>query len=422
MSKLILTLCALATLVLTTTGAVAQQSAFSYSGQVSAASAEFQRPNASCQTLGVAITRFNALPIQVDVTGNYQINSQQTGFDGVLLVYEESFGSFDIENTPLVGCIAGNDDFNGDESVSQINSVRLEAGTDYLIVTAGFNPNELGSFDNTISGPGRVGQIAGGLLFSGTTTNGQTFGRPVENCTPTTTSGADNVTFSALVFSVTTTGDYSFASNQDGFDGVLHIYDENFNPFSPLEGCLTGDDDGPDGIGTSSTVPIRLIADRTYFMVVSGFVDNQMGDYTNLVFGPGALFAEPGIFTLSALTGGWFDPSLDGSGFFIVGADAAIVFTYFGYINGEQRWLLSETLPSDITIGQTITARMRIGDGGQINAPIPGATLPDFGELIFRLNDCRNATAELNGEGPFNNIQQDFDLRILVQGRGRQCL
>ena len=399
-------------LIIFTESGFAQQT-FTYSGEITTDSNTFERPEEDCQTLSGRTVANTGTLIRVEISGNYTITSQQDNFDGFLLLYD-SFNP----NTPLEGCIVGDDD-DGGTRTSTISDVFLEADVTYLIVTTSFASGGFGTFTNTVEGPGRIGETGSGGDFDGSNSNGQIFSRPLASCGGLS-SNAPNTRYSAQVFSVSTTGNYGVSSIQTGFDGHIHLYDERFNPFNPVLGCVTGDDDGLGGVGTSQIDSVTLVAGRTYYLVTSGFSDNDSGGFNNTVLGPGAIFTEPGIFTLASLTGGWFDPGLNGSGFNIVAADVGIIFTFYGYLNGEQRWLLSNVVPNDIRIGQTIAVDLRIGDGGQLNNP-GAANVVTFGTLFFQLDDCRNATATIQGQGQFAGVQQFFDLSRLVQGTGLDC-
>lgn len=388
------------------------QQTFTYTGEITTNSDTFDRPEEDCQTLsGRTVANTGAL-IRVDISGSYTISSQQDNFDGFLLLYD-SFNP----NVPLDGCIAGDDD-DGGTRASTINDVFLQADVTYLIVITSFASGQFGTFTNTVEGPGRVGRVDIAASFSGSTNNARMITRPISSCSVTSTTG-NNTRYTTQVFSVSTTSDYAIVSTQD-FDGFIFIYDERFNPIDPLTGCIVGDDDAAGGVGTSEIDSVRLLAGRTYYLVTAGFDNDDAGSFTNTIFGPGAVFAEPGIFTLASFTGGWFDPAFNGSGFNMLATDVGIIFTFYGYINGEQRWLLSNVIPNDIRIGQAFTADLRIGDGGQLNNPGAANVVP-FGTLSFQLIDCRNAIALIDGEGQFAATDQFFDLRRLVQGVGPDC-
>ncbi len=416
MTKFLVPFMALTVLVFADIG-FAQQT-FTYSGELTSEFAQFQRPEEDCQTAGSTNVFYSALPIRVEISGNYTITSQQNNFDGFLLLYDNSFNP---DNNPLQGCIAGDDDNGPDRRSSEIRDVFLEADVDYVIVTTTFAADVFGPFTNTVQGPGRSGAAIGGAQFLGSTVDGRRLARPIDGCTldPDFVT-ANNTRYNIQVFSVSSTADYSFFSEQADFDGVLMVYDDSFNPIDAERGCLAVNDDGPGGVGSSQIDNLRLVAGRTYYLITTGFENIETGEFSNVITGPGVFFEEPGIFTLASLTGGWFDPGLDGAGFNIVAADVGIIFTFYGYLNGEQRWLLSNVLSDDIRIGQEVSVPVRIGDGGQLNNP-GAANVVQFGTLTFQLIDCINAVALIEGQGQFAGTNQSFNLRRLVQGTGLDC-
>lgn len=89
-------------------------------------------------------TPYNAQTFTVPTSGTYNILSSQSGWDGYLHLYQGSF----TPGTPLVNCIASNDDFP-DIGQSQI-LVSLTAGTTYILVTSGFSNTDAGVFNTTI--------------------------------------------------------------------------------------------------------------------------------------------------------------------------------------------------------------------------------------------------------------------------------
>lgn len=84
--------------------------------------------------------------------GLYDISSVQTGYDGYLFIYGETFDPLN----QTAGFIAGDDDGNGGIGTSDIEGVMLEADTVYTIVTTGFELGQEGPYTNTISGPGAI--------------------------------------------------------------------------------------------------------------------------------------------------------------------------------------------------------------------------------------------------------------------------
>lgn len=99
---------------------------------------------------------YDVYAFSVTTDGDYRIRSfaeglrQDTPWDQFLFLYQ---GSFDPAQ-PLINGVVGNDDF-GDIGRSGFD-VALTAGTTYLLVTTGFDPEDQGRFLNLIRGPGEV--------------------------------------------------------------------------------------------------------------------------------------------------------------------------------------------------------------------------------------------------------------------------
>lgn len=94
--------------------------------------------------LGVDVL-YEVIPFFVPATGVYTIAEEQE-FDGFLYIYEDVFDS----TLPLVNGVVGNDDGPGGIGTSLV-STTLTAGTQYYIVTTGFEDIEFGLYDGTIS-------------------------------------------------------------------------------------------------------------------------------------------------------------------------------------------------------------------------------------------------------------------------------
>ncbi|MBV9385926.1 MAG: PEP-CTERM sorting domain-containing protein [Chroococcidiopsidaceae cyanobacterium CP_BM_ER_R8_30] len=99
-------------------------------------------------------------PFFVDTTGAYDIAGTQN-FDGVQFLYQNSF---DPTNS-LTNLVSANDSFP-DFGTSSFYGVPLTAGSQYLLVTSGFDNSSFGTFTNTISGP--VSAPSSGKITLGT--------------------------------------------------------------------------------------------------------------------------------------------------------------------------------------------------------------------------------------------------------------
>lgn len=127
----------------------------------------------------------------------------------------------------------------------------------------------------------------GGAAWSGTTVGGFVYDRAI-GCGPSI-SGLGPVQGSIQPFTVATTGAYNASSVQDGWDGYLHIYINEFIPTDPTANCVAADDDGNGGIGTSDIEGVELTAGVQYFAVTSGFAAADEGTFTNSISGAGGV-------------------------------------------------------------------------------------------------------------------------------------
>lgn len=92
-------------------------------------------------------------PFFVGVTGAYDLTSiQDGGWDGFILVYENSFNSA----APNTNCLFANDDGVNGVGESELFGIPLSVGTQYFLITTAFEAGEEGTFDNTIDGPGTI--------------------------------------------------------------------------------------------------------------------------------------------------------------------------------------------------------------------------------------------------------------------------
>ncbi|RCJ42460.1 hypothetical protein A6770_34715 [Nostoc minutum NIES-26] len=132
------------------------------------------------------------------------------------------------------------------------------------------------------------------VSYSGDTTNTPTFNRPqtegFEGGTNPPTSLSSNgtaVPYYSQPFFVNTTGSYDVVGSQ-AFLGIQFLYQNSFNPTTPLVNLLTGNDPFPDE-GTSGFSGLPLTAKKQYFLVTTGFnnSNNSFGTFTNTITGPG---------------------------------------------------------------------------------------------------------------------------------------
>ena len=125
---------------------------YSYTG-TTVGGPTFNRPVslASLSAVGTAVA-YSTLTFSVTADGSYSFLSASTTplYDNFTALY---LGSF-VPASGLVNLIALNDDL-GNTSTSGFTTA-LATGSTYVFVTTGFDNLDVGSFSNTISGPGSV--------------------------------------------------------------------------------------------------------------------------------------------------------------------------------------------------------------------------------------------------------------------------
>jgi hypothetical protein len=122
--------------------------------------------------------------------------------------------------------------------------------------------------------------------YNGTIVGAPTFTRALADCSALSGVGV-GVGYHVQGFQVGANGSYSFSSVQT-YDGFLHLYHTAFDPTQALQNCLTGNDDGAGGIGTSDFT-YTLTAGVQYFLVTSAFDPTESGTFNNTISGPGTI-------------------------------------------------------------------------------------------------------------------------------------
>ena len=136
------------------------------------------------------------------------------------------------------------------------------------------------------------------VTFTGNTTGGPTFNRPLVGTPPTGVSAVGTaVRYTVTQLSVSLSGSYSFlsTSNTTGYDNFTILYSNSFNPASPLTNDLIANDDIV--FGQTSGFTFSLTAGVNYFFVNTGFNNDDFGAFTSTITGPGVITlggAQPG--------------------------------------------------------------------------------------------------------------------------------
>lgn len=120
--------------------------------------------------------------------------------------------------------------------------------------------------------------------------DGVVWNRPLETGTGLSSVGVGVSYHVYGPFTVDVTGSYTFSSSQSGFDGFIFIYQNAFNPSTPLVNYVAGDDDS---VGTNtSLITTTLTAGTTYFFITTGFDPADFGSFTTTVTGAGTVTCE----------------------------------------------------------------------------------------------------------------------------------
>ena len=117
----------------------------------------------------------------------------------------------------------------------------------------------------------------GAQIFQGNTSLSPTFSRPNPNCAPS----GQTSRYSAQKFKLEAASTCNIYSAQS-YNGTVHVYGPDFNASSPLAGCVTGNDDGDLGGGTSTIRNLALPA-GTYTLVNSGYGLGDSGSFSNTI-------------------------------------------------------------------------------------------------------------------------------------------
>ncbi|MBB3223313.1 FxDxF family PEP-CTERM protein [Pseudoduganella umbonata] len=121
--------------------------------------------------------------------------------------------------------------------------------------------------------------------YTGTTADG-----PTLDLTPWEFENADAVSFAQYVFTVDTSGDYTFQVTAE-YDSVVLLFENSFDPADTSVNFLNGNDD--DVSPTTSSLWGELEAGTTYIFVVTGYDNTEAGEYSLTIGGPSLISAVP---------------------------------------------------------------------------------------------------------------------------------
>jgi uncharacterized repeat protein (TIGR02543 family) len=108
----------------------------------------------------------------------------------------------------------------------------------------------------------------------------------------------------------------------------------------------------------------------------------------------------PPLLTPRQITGDWYDPVYNGSGFNITQTTEGLLLFYYGWDNaGNRLWLISDIGPKQISAGTSIVLNMNQTNDGHFLTPASPDTLTVWGKLSITFGaDGSTASASLSGK------------------------
>lgn len=132
---------------------------------------------------------------------------------------------------------------------------------------------------------------------------------------------------------------------------------------------------------------------------------------------------EPEVQAVTDPTGAWYQPSLNGVGFYVMQLSSGTSIQYYGYDNsGQLIWLISEIVKDAWSKGQPKTFNMYKGHPDSSTnfnqPPMEAPGIKTWGKLTLQFNDCSSGKATLNG----NDGEQAFNLIKLAAPSNINCM
>jgi hypothetical protein len=289
-------------------------------------------PTATVPPGSGSATRYEMIPLTVDVTGTYVTTMAADELSGeadpFLCIYANHFSSASALSDAIT-C-------TGDSapSLTLTASAALTAGTPYCVVATSRFFNEQFTYTVDVSGPGTpslgpVGALCAGVSGALDGTDA-TWHRPLDGTPPTATvpPGSGSATrYDTIPLTVGVTGTYRTTMAADALSGeadpFLCIYASPFAPASPLSNVITCTGDDAPSLTLMATA--ALSAGTPYCVVATSRFFNEQFTYSVDVSGPGSASLGPvgGPCTAAPPAGGapvctkvktdWRAPYKDGS-------------------------------------------------------------------------------------------------------------
>lgn len=142
-----------------------------------------------------------------------------------------------------------------------------------------------------VLGPSSGAQASaiGSYSFTGDTTDGQTFNRPLDDLSGLSTVGTA-VRYETFTFTAAYTDEFTFITTGE-YDTFSLLYATAFDPANPLTNALAANDDLELFDFARSRIVFDLTAGNTYVLVTTGFGNFDFGAYSVTILPEPATYA-----------------------------------------------------------------------------------------------------------------------------------
>ena len=139
-----------------------------------------------------------------------------------------------------------------------------------------------------------------------------------------------------------------------------------------------------------------------YATAATGSGDIKQGSFTAKISTGGGV--NTGQLSPQAISGEWYDPAYNGSGFnFLVAVNGFFAHYYGRSAKGEMLWLVTTEVPAgNLKTNTKYTLMLGTTNSGTFAKPT--LDLAHWGQLDITFSSCTNATATLSGKDGVQNL------------------
>ncbi len=145
--------------------------------------------------------------------------------------------------------------------------------------------------------------------------------------------------------------------NDNPDQGAVYLFDLIDNSWKQSDKIVAQDGRKDDSFGWSVDL------DDNRLVVGANWADIDYNRRQGSVY----IYDELPTYYVNGLSGTWYDPAYDGSGYNLVQLPNGLLVYYYGYKkngNGAAQWLLSDIIPGTVAAGKTYAATMYAGTPG----------------------------------------------------------